>query len=419
VTHRIEIILPKPHPAQRVLLREGRRFNVTACGRRWGKTLLGVRLLAKQALIGHSPTAWMAPNYKLLDEAWREMKKRLQAVIRVKAEQTKRIELIGGGSIDFWTLEDESSGRGRKYSRIVIDEAAHARHLKDALEMAVMPTLTDYRGDAWFLSTPSGLDYFHELWQRGNPDNPARLPDWRSWRMPTASNPYIQVAEVEAMRALLPERVFRQEYLAEFTTDGAGVFRGGDRIPCCAWEDLADERHAYVIGVDWARHNDFTVFAVLRGDGAMVHIDRFAGIGYELQVGRLKSLWERFGRCPALAEENSMGGPLIERLQRDGINVRPFRTTNASKGEAIEALSLAIEQGRLSLPEDPRMEPLRSELVAFDQERLPSGLIRYGAPSGLHDDCVMALAIAWSALPDDRPFAYQAIAPRRAGGRGY
>lgn len=41
---------------------------------------------------------------------------------------------------------------------------------------------------------------------------------------------------------------------------------------------------------------------------------------------------------------------------------------------------------------------LVGELVAYQAERLPSGLLRYGAPSGQHDDTVMALAVAWTAV---------------------
>jgi hypothetical protein len=41
---------------------------------------------------------------------------------------------------------------------------------------------------------------------------------------------------------------------------------------------------------------------------------------------------------------------------------------------------------------------LIAELLAFEAERLPSGLLRYGAPQGYHDDCVMSLALAWQAV---------------------
>jgi len=171
------------------------------------------------------------------------------------------------------------------------------------------------------------------------------------------------------------------------------------------WLDMAGPGDRYTIGVDWGRHEDFTVFAVLDQHQALVHVDRFTGIGYELQVGRLTALWQRFGCPPILAESNSMGGPLIERLQRARITVRAFHTTNASKAQAIEALSLGIENRQVALPADKRADFLRAELLAYEQERLPSGMIRYGAPPGQHDDGVMALAIAYhgAAVPIIEP----------------
>jgi hypothetical protein len=33
--------------------------------------------------------------------------------------------------------------------------------------------------------------------------------------------------------------------------------------------------------------------------------------------------------------------------------------------------------------------------MAYESERLPSGIMRYGAPEGQHDDTVIAVALAW------------------------
>jgi hypothetical protein len=89
-----------------------------------------------------------------------------------------------------------------------------------------------------------------------------------------------------------------------------------------------------------------------------------------------------------------MGEPLIEQLQRDGLPVRGFQTTNASKANAIEALALAFERAEIRIIDDP---VLLDELQSYEMSRLPGGMIRYSAPDGLHDDTVMALALAWQA----------------------
>ena len=94
-----------------------------------------------------------------------------------------------------------------------------------------------------------------------------------------------------------------------------------------------------------------------------------------------------------IAEQNSIGQPIIEQLQRDGLTIQPFLTSHASKAQAIESLALAFERSDIQILNDP---VLVSELVAYQAESLPSGQLRYGAPSGQHDDAVMALAMAWN-----------------------
>lgn len=205
-------------------------------------------------------------------------------------------------------------------------------------------------------------------------------------------------AEIESARRNLPERIFAQEYLAQFLEDGGGVFRRVTAAVDTALatdpgsRDVGDGR-AYVIGVDWGRHQDFTVFVVLDArDKAVVALDRCTQIEYSLQLARLRALRTRYPHAALVAEANSIGGPLVEQLRRDGVNVSAFQTTHASKGQIIESLAVAFEQGELRIP---ATQWLIDELLAFDQERTASGLMRYSAPAGSHDDGVMALAIAW------------------------
>jgi len=205
---------------------------------------------------------------------------------------------------------------------------------------------------------------------------------------------------MEEKRKTSPERVFAQEVLAQFLQEGAGVFRRvTDAVDSDLETDLfkvdAIHQHDYVFGVDWGRHNDYTVLMVIDVTArAVVAVDRFTQIDYAVQLQRLQALHQRFPGAPILAESNSMGGPLIEDLQRRRMPVRAFHTSAQSKVQAIESLALAFEQGSLRLPNVPW---LIDELMAFDQERLPSGTMRYAAPKGCHDDGVMALAIAWHA----------------------
>jgi hypothetical protein len=144
---------------------EARRFNVVDCGRRFGKTRLGVDRLIDPVLAGR-PTGWFAPTYKVLADAWEEAKMRLRPITVYKSETEHVIRTLTGGSVEMWTLENEDAGRSRKYQRVVIDEAAMVPTLGDIWQKAIRPTLNDLRGDAWFFSTPRGRNFFWEAWQR-------------------------------------------------------------------------------------------------------------------------------------------------------------------------------------------------------------------------------------------------------------
>ena len=187
-----------------------------------------------------------------------------------------------------------------------------------------------------------------------------------------------------------------RKYLAEFIDDAGGVFRGVMAAATAAAQDGAQKAHNYTMGVDWGKHNDFTVLTVCDAvTREAVAIDRFREIDYQFQLGRLQTMASRFKPELIVVERNAMGEPLVEQLQRMDLPIQPFTTTNASKTEAIEALALAIEKGDLKILNDPQ---LVTELQGFEAQRLPSGMLRYGAPEGMHDDCVISLALAWHGI---------------------
>ncbi|MGH9593344.1 MAG: terminase large subunit domain-containing protein, partial [Bryobacteraceae bacterium] len=388
----LNLNLPAPHPGQQQIIAEAKRFNVVCCGRRFGKTQLGVDRLVLPALHG-APCGWFSPTYKYLAEAWRDVSRLLAPVTQKVNQQEHRIELIQGGVVDMWSLDSPDPARGRKYKIAIVDEAALVKDLKEAWQSAIRPTLSDLRGDAWFLSTPRGMGYFKFLFDSGQ--DPTRK-SWASWQMPTEANPFIDPEEIEAARLDITEAAFNQEYLAQFVNWEGAVFRKVLEAATAARLVAPEKGHEYIIGCDWGKSADYTVFAVLdTTTNAMVEMVRTNQVDYTVQRGRLRALNERWKPLKIIAESNSIGVPIIEELIREGLPVHPFQTTNASKTQAIEALALAFEQESIRILNDP---VLLGELQAYVAERLPSGLMRYQAPPGAHDDTVMALAMAWTAV---------------------
>lgn len=380
-----ELTLPPLHPGQRAVWNERARFKVLACGRRWGKTTLGsLACIADGARGGRA--WWVAPSYKMAQVGWRAISRLAQQIPGVEIRLGElAVRFPNGGSAQVRSADDPQSLRGEGLTLAVLDECAFMQEA--AWVEALRPALSDKRGGALFISTPKGHNWFWRVYQRGQND-----PDWRAWRFPTGSNPHIAKSEIEAARRDMPERVYLQEYEAQFLDDAGGVFRKVMEA-ATATEQEPQREHEYIMGVDWAKTTDFTVLTMLDvKERRMVALDRFNQIDWSLQRGRLKALYERYKPVSIIAETNSIGEPNIEALRQEGLPVQGFTTTNASKAQVIEGLSLAFEQGALAILNDP---VLIGELQAYELERLPSGLTRYNAPEGMHDDCVISLALAW------------------------
>jgi len=209
----IDIQLPEPHVSQLDIIENSKRFNIVCCGRRFGKTVLGINRIIDVALQGY-PVAWYSPTYKMLNKTWKEIKNILSPIIKQKEEQTKHIELITNGIIDFWSMDNIESSRGQSYKRIICDEVAIVRNFEELWTQAVRPTLTDLRGDAYFLSTPKGINsYFYEMYNYQD-----KYDNWASWHMPTYANPYIPKEEIDEVKQQLDPIIFKQEYEAEFVS---------------------------------------------------------------------------------------------------------------------------------------------------------------------------------------------------------
>lgn len=383
----IQIRLNDLHAGQLAIVNHPARYHVLCCGRRFGKTALAADLLVNAALNGES-WAYLAPTYAMVTEVWQTLKRTLQPVIKTKSESLYRLELITGGTLRIWGLYNDNTVRGVAFHGVIIDEAAFVKNLVDTWQKVITPTLTDYRGKAYFLSTPNGHNGFWQLYTSAN--DPLQ-PDWQAWHYNTIDNPFIDPAEVEAQRRELPDRAFRQEYLAEFIDDAGGVFRNVAQV--CTLSARQPYSGDFCMGVDWAKSHDFTVISIIdRATREQVFLDRFNQVSWEIQRGRLLDIYRAWNPAVIYAESNSIGEPNIEALQREGVPVQPFETTALTKTPLIDALSLAIERQEIRLLAD---DVQRAELQAYQMERLPSGKYRYGSPDGGHDDTVMALALAW------------------------
>ncbi len=362
------------------------RFRVVACGRRFGKTYLGTLECFEVGIAG-GRAWWIAPTYKMAEVGWRPMVKTAMQLPGVDIRLAdRRITFPGGGTIGIRSAEDPDKLRGESLDLAVFDEAAYTK--REAWTHAIRPTLTDREGRALFFSTPRGRNWFWELYQLG-----ARGEDgWQSFQFPTSDNPLMPVPEIETAKGLLPEIIFRQEYLAEFIESDGGVFRRVQEAAILEPTEPSSDRQ-YIAGVDVAASVDYTVVTVLDVETReMVYMDRFNRVDYPVLIDRLAAIYGRWHLDTMVVEANSIGRPVIDHMIERNLAIVAFTTTNATKQAVIQGLQSAFEHGNIKIIDDP---VLIGELLSFESKRNTSGSFSYSAPDGLHDDCVMSLALAW------------------------
>jgi phage terminase large subunit-like protein len=393
----VRIQIPKYHKGQQEIVDGLARFNVINAGRRFGKDIMQ-RCLAIDGMERGLPVGWYEPIYKDTINNWDWLVSTLQPIITDKSEQERRLSIVGGGSLEMWSLENKDASRGRHYGRVIINEAAKVPHLQYSWEYVIRLTLMDLQGDAFIYSTPRGYDYFQQLFQKGR-DALNKL--WRSWQKTSWENPYIAREELEEAKNTLPEITYRQEIMAEFITSDGMVFRRVHDAAILQPLDVPIEGHQYSAGVDVAAAVDYTVITVLdMNTREMVAMDRFNRVDYPVLEDRIAAAYAKWNLAGMVIEENSIGRGVIDHLQNRGLNLIPFTTTNTSKHGIIQSLQSAFEHGQIKILDNP---VLVGELLSFESKKTNSGNFTYSAPDGQHDDCVMSLALAWYALDRAQP----------------
>jgi hypothetical protein len=380
--------LPQLHSDQKNVIERIKlaRFVHLRAGRRWGKSHLLARMLT-EAAVKKKVVGYFAPTYKLMLPVWEQARRVLRAPVADENKAERRIDTVVGGRIEFWSLDNPDAGRSRGYDLVVVDEAGLVRNLETIWREALIPTLIDRAGRAVLAGTPKGRGDFWRIYQSALDD-----PRWVTIRRSTSDNPRLDPADVALLRSAMTERAARQELDAEFLDDGGAVFRG----VCACIGEIVRSGEAAIIGVDWGRHNDATVFIALDPQTrCVVDVERLVDVDFATQRRALTTFWQRNGRGAIIAEANSIGQPNIEELQRAGLPVQAFTTTTASKPLLIDTLALALEQRTIVLP---ATEWLLNELEMYSVDVTSAGRMRYSAPDGCYDDGVIALALAvWGA----------------------
>ncbi len=395
-----------PHPGQREFLENTAQFKVLACGRRWGKTdACAAQIIT--SLFRESPSRHVivAPTQDQANLLFDRVLDLLEQMLGKGTRKSKDLKLrrtpyprlkFGTHSVTARSGHLARSLRGNEATDLVIDEAAFVP--ESLITEVAMPMLATTNGRLTLISTPNGKNHFWRFFQFGQE---GKHGVW-SRAAPSTESPFVSRSFLDVQRDLISDRAYRIEYLAEFVDSVGQMFRT-EAVEACVVERLPAVEGPVIIGIDWARYHDVTAVAVIQGDqsGAVLReLHTLAHEPWRVQISQVARIIHSYDRPMVVSDATGGGDALVEML-RDEVRgfVKPFVFSATSKPPLIENLVALVEREALAMTPHP---VLLREMHHFEATETESGHRRMSAPSGMHDDHVIALALAASELK--RPY---------------
>lgn len=255
----------------------------------------------------------------------------------------------------------------------------------------IRPILAENGGWAIFNFTPRGMNHGHKMLQQ------AREYGWFSQVLTVKDTGAISEDVLDDERKQMPADLFQQEYLCEFI-EGAGQFFRRVKENISDKPFIINSNASYVLGVDLAKYQDFTVIVPVDLSTSTVGpLERFNQLDYNLQQAKIEAAYYRYNKALIRIDSTGPGEPVHDNLLARGLRVEPYRFTEQSRKDLLTNLQILLEQDQIKIPNN---EQLISELQSFRYELSDRGRVRISVPEGLHDDCVMAVALAAWQLPE-------------------
>lgn len=380
----MQINYQRPHLTtyQRAILNSPARYTITAASTKTGKTASHIIWLFEQSLglKANQSVWWVAPVYQQAEIAFRRMKAQVTENNFFVSNESKLVLTTPIGSrIEFKSAEKPDNLFGDDVYAAVFDEASRAR--EDSW-FALRSTLTATEGKCKLIGNVKGKkNWFYKLGERARQGDP-NMEYFKITAYDAADEGIIKREEIEQAKRDLPDYVFRELYLAEPADDNSNPF-GIDNINNCISESSGVP---VCYGIDLAKYTDWTVIIGLNEDGNVVYFDRFQ-MDWSQTLTKISST---IGNTPAFVDSTGVGDPIVEQLQRTHPRLKGFKFTSQSKQQLIEGLVVAVQGQSVRFPEGAIADEMRN----FEFEYTRTG-VKYTAPQGLHDDCVMSLALAW------------------------
>jgi len=387
----VKIELLKLHDKQKIIknacLDDIIFFILAVIGRQFGKTKLGENMALYWAInFPNSVIMWVSPTEGQLKKVYTTTKKAIQAIPVFKSAKEQngqtQITFKNGSKIIYRSASAEDSLRGNSVDYLIIDEAAFVK--RTTIEQVLLPTLNVKGKKCLFLTTPKGKNWVYDYSATA-----VNNPRWKYFRFSTFDSPFANDELIQMFKETMSEGMYRQEIEAEFV-DSAGVFGNLNNIMVLQKNYTKKDDERYWAGVDVGLITDATVISILDSYGNLVDYIRLEKFDTQAIIDKIIELNNKYNFETIAIENNNQGLPIIQLLQNILSNVIEFNTNQKTKSEIINKLIYLFNKKEMLMVDD---DYLRIEFEGFIFKN-NNGHVKFFADSGLHDDCVMATAIA-------------------------
>jgi hypothetical protein len=424
MTKLIAKIFP-PHSEKQALVMKhlGNRNTKTktlwlACGTKWGKSISASASLAYAApRFPNTLWRWLAPIQKQTKIGRRYIKNMWPPEPHIKENKADNIIYIPKRNIElqFWHGQNPEDLEGEAVFGQVSDECAK---LKEQALTSSRTTWTLTQAQRLNISTPRGRNFFYRGCMRAKEEMLRARHEKREPReiflcAPTRDNPFVPQESIDEARRLLPDRLFRQYYLAEFIDDGEVLPRpvidnDSWKEPYVRTSDMDIWIHpdhgeiSIVAGADWAKTTDYTVLTCWdysRRPFRCVGFMRMQGKKYPEQLVLIARFLFRFKACDMLYHDKTGLGNVIDDLLEEipGLIYHGITFSNATKAEMVNSMITTMEIEDAIFPWWPE---LLGEFDAYEVQTDALGRMRYNAAEGAHDDIVTSCFLGLSACEE-------------------
>lgn len=388
-----------------------------SCGTKWGKTTGAASAFAAVVpLVPGSLWRWVAPIFTQAKIGFNYCRKMMppEPYCSINRSQLPMITVNSiDARIEFWHGQNAESLEGEAVFGYVFDEAAK---MSESVYDSAHTTTTVTRGPKVAISTPKGKNWFYRKCMEADEEYKSAIKYGRQPKKifitaPSTDNPAVTPDAIAQAKHSLPDRLFRQYYLAEFVDDGETFSNYkqciyGDEIKTSGarqiWfneEKKKDGliRAKVVVGADWAKKRDFTVITAWDySEHKMIGFLRFQDVNYFEAIKQLIWFCRHFEKVDMVYHDKTGLGEVIDdMLDKTSLPYEGVVFSNASKSQMVNSFILAYEQG---IPRVPRWSDMIKEHDSYEVTTSDSGLMKFSAPEGMHDDIVSSMILGWKGV---------------------